>query len=255
MQKKCKCNACLYLTTAPKNMDNTKDITFEDFKNENGITFWWATTFMRFLGYQNLKSFQKAIDRATKTCITLGISHYENFMPQQRTDANGDIYQDIKLTRFACYLTAMNADNKKPEVAQAQLYFIEQTRRFEVYIQDQQEIERLTIRDELREGHKSLFAAAKKGGVENYANFQDAGYLGMYNMRAGQLAQKRNIDPKQLLEYMSRTELAANLFRITQTEERIKNFGINGQNNLEHTHRKVGAEVRQIVQQNTGKKP
>ncbi|MCG8475906.1 MAG: hypothetical protein MI784_10580, partial [Cytophagales bacterium] len=149
----------------------------------------------------------------------------------------------------------MNADNKKPPVAAAQVYFAEQTRRFEVYIQNSQEIERIQIRDEIREGNKTLQSTAKKAGVENYAYFMNAGIRGLYNMYNVTLAKKRDIPTKEIMEYMGRTELAANLFRITQTEERIKSQNVKGQRELENTHFNVGSDVRQIVMQNTGRAP
>jgi len=228
--------------------------TFEDLKNENGVCYWWASDLMRILGYANMKSFQKAIERATRACMTLNIPHYENFMAETRPGAApGE--QDYKLTRFACYLTVMNADTKKEPVAAAQVYFAEQTRRFELYVQGANEMERLLIRDEIKDGNKALFSAAKAAGVDDYARFANAGYRGMYNMFNTALAKRRRIDAKDLTEYMGRTELAANLFRITQTEERIKNFGVKGQIKLEETHFNVGKEVRKIVETNTGKAP
>ena len=149
----------------------------------------------------------------------------------------------------------MNADPKKPEVAKAQVYFIEQTRKFEILVQNSQEIERITIRDEIKEGNKSLSSVASRAGVTDYAKFSNAGYMGLYNMNNWQLARRRNIDKRDLQDYMGRAELAANLFRITQTEERIKNRNIKGQANLESTHQDVGREVREVILRNTGKNP
>jgi DNA-damage-inducible protein D len=209
---------------------------------------------MRMLGYKDMKSFNRAIERATKACITLQIPHYDNFISQQR-EVRGESIQDFKLTRFACYLTAMNADVKKQEVAAAQVYFIEQTRKFELFIENPEQVERILIRDEIKEGNKSLTSVAKHACVTDYARFANAGYMGLYNMMNIELAKKRKIDSKDLWEHMGRTELAANLFRITQTEERIKTFSVRGQRNLEQTHHDVGREVRSIIQKNTGKNP
>jgi DNA-damage-inducible protein D len=233
---------------------NHQPLTFEDFKKENGMVYWWASDLMRMLGYKELKSFQNAIDRATKACITLNIPHYDNFLATTRV-VDGEHQRDFKLTRFACYLTVMNADPKKPEVAAAQVYFAEQTRKFEILIQSSEEFERLLIRGEIKEGNKTLASVAKSAGVTDYARFNNAGYLGLYNMLNVDLARQRKIEPKELMDHMSRTELAANLFRITQTEERIKNFGVKGQRNLEQTHHEVGREVRGIIQKNTGRSP
>lgn len=229
-------------------------LSFEDFKQENGISFWWASTLMTMTGYKDMVSFTKVINRATKACITLGISHYENFIPVTREIDGVDVH-DFKLTRFACYLTVMNGDPKKESVAKAQVYFAEQTRQFEVYIQHSAELERIVIRDELKEGNRALSRAAKGGGVGDYAKFVNAGYLGLYNMINVDLARRRQIDPKTLTDHMGRTELAANLFRVTQTEERIKHQKIKGQTDLERTHFEVGREVREIVSKNTGTTP
>lgn len=226
-------------------------VSFEDFKHQNGIIYWLATEFMNMLGYTTLKAFQKVIDRTTRALISLGINQYENIIPLIE---DGCVY-DYKFTRFACYLAAMNADPKKPQVAQAQAYFAAQTRKFEVYVQNSGDMDRLLFRDELTEGHKSLQSRAQKAGVEDYARFMNAGYVGMYNMLNTQLANRRNIDKSKLFETMGRTELAANLFRITQTEERIKSQGIQGQSALESTHYAVGKEVRDMVIRNTGRTP
>lgn len=230
------------------------ELSFEDFKNENGITYWWASEFMLMLGYTDMKAFKKVIDRATKAFISLNIDHYDNIIFVNR-DKNGKQEPDFKLTRFACYLIAMNGDPKKHEVAKVQAYFAEQTRKFEVYVQDNADIERVLIRDEIKEGNKSLTATAKKAGIEDYARFANAGYLGMYNMMNVQLAKKRGCDKDKLFETMGRTELAANLFRVTQTEERIKSKNVKGQRLLEQTHHDVGREVRNIIIKNTGKVP
>lgn len=233
------------------NIEQLQELSFEDFKHQNGIIYWLATEYMNMLGYNNLKAFQKVIDRTTKALISLSINQYENIIPLIK---DGCVY-DYKLTRFACYLAAMNADPKNPQVAQAQAYFATQTRKFEVYVQNSGDMDRLLFRDELTEGHKSLQSRAQKAGVEDYAKFMNAGYRGMYNMMNTQLARRRNTDKSKLFETMGRTELAANLFRITQTEERIKSQNIEGQNALEHTHYNVGKEVRDMVMRNTGKAP
>ncbi len=234
--------------------NGNSELSFEDFKNENGITFWWASDLMIMLGYKDMKSFQKVLDRATKAFVSLSIPHYENIIAIQR-EKDGSKVQDFKLSRFACYLSVMNGDPKKVEVAEAQVYFAQQTRKFELYVQNSDQIERILIREELTEGNKSLASVAKFARVEDFAKFQNAGYLGMYNMPSWQLEMKRHVKKGKLMDFMGRTELAANLFRVTQTEERIKNKRITGQQNLEQTHYQVGKEVREIIQKNVGKNP
>lgn len=230
-------------------------VSFEDFKNQNGIVYWWASEIAVMFGYKDLKSFQKVIDRTTKAMMSLNISYFDNIIAVQREDGNGESFQDFKLTRFACYLAAMNGDPKKEEIAQAQMYFAQQTRSFELLVEKSNDIDRLLYREEITEGNKSLASVAKGAGVVDYAKFQNAGYLGMYNMQNWQLAAKRHIDKTKIFDSMGRAELAANLFRITQTEERIKNHNITGQRNLEQTHYQVGREVRNMVQQNSKTSP
>ena len=246
---------------AAKNCVNMSDregvcaiLTFEDFKNQNGITFWWASEVMVMLGYTDIKTFTKVLDRATKAFVSLNIPHYENIIAVKR-EIDGKDVQDFKLTRFACYMVAMNGDTKKPEVASAQAYFAEQTRKFELYVQGCQEIDRLLIREELTDGNKALAGVAKAAQVVDYAKFQNAGYMGMYNMPSWKLAKRRGVEGKKLFDRMGRTELAANLFRVTMAEERIKSRDIKGQSHLEQTHFDVGREVREMVVKNTGTTP
>lgn len=237
--------------------DNQQDLlpmTFEDFKRQNGQAYWFASDLQVMLGYSDYKSFKKALDRAIKACISLNIDHFTNFRHATRM-VDGTEVEDCKLTRFACYLTVMNGDPKKPEVAAAQVYFAEQTRRFELTFRSGDDFERLVIRDELADNNKSLCSTAKAAGVNDYAKFTNAGYLGMYNMPNWQLANHRGIDSKNILNHMGRAELAANLFRTTMTEERIKNHKIKGQQALEQTHYEVGRKVREFVASETGKKP
>lgn len=234
--------------------ENKAILTFEDFKNQNGIIFWWASEVMVMLGYTNIKTFRKVLDRATKAFVSLNIPHYENIIAVKR-EIDGKEVQDFKLTRFACYMAAMNGDTKKPEVALAQVYFAEQTRKFELYVQSSQDIDRLLIREELTDGNKSLAGVAKAAQVTDYAKFQNAGYLGMYNMESWKLAKRRGVEKTKLFDGMGRAELAANLFRVTMTEEQIKNRNLKGQAQLEQTHYNVGKEVREMVLRNTGVTP
>ena len=242
------------IITVMNDIEIVKDLSFEDFKNQNGITFWWASEFMLMFGYNDMKSFRKVIDRATKAFISLNIDHLDNIVKVTR-EIDGLETVDYKLTRFACYLIAMNGDPKKYEVASVQAYFAAQTRKFEIYVDEHTNIERLLIRDEIKEGHKTLYSVAKQAKVEDYAKFQNAGYRGMYNMLNVQLANRRHIDKNKLFDTMGRAELAANLFRITQTEERIKSQNIYGQQKLEETHFDVGKEVRDMVKRNSGRYP
>lgn len=232
--------------------------TFEDFRHENGITYWWASEFMTMLGYPDMKSFKKVIDRATSALISLGINHHEQII-YQKHEVEGVESEDFKLTRFACYLIAMNGDPKKPEVAKAQAFFAEQTRAFQLMLEGKKDMERLIYRDEFTKGHTSLMSAAKDAGVidaRDFADFTNAGYLGLYNQTAGQLKRKRQLGEKDnLQDYMGRTELAANLFRVTQTEERLKQDQIKDKSEARRTHYNVSQKIRKMVMENTGRAP
>lgn len=225
---------------------------FENFSHENGFTYWYASDLMRLLGYENMTAFQRAVNKAMTTCNTLNIPILDNFVQEQRVLDN-KAYMDFKLSRFACYLTVMNADSKKPAVAMAQAYFATLAGAVHNYLEEANKVERLVIREEVSERESSLSGVAHSAGVSNYPFFQNAGYRGMYNKNINQLKQLRNIPTnKSLLDYMGKEELAANLFRITQTELKIKQDNITGQSDLESAALVVGRKVRQTMKEISG---
>jgi DNA-damage-inducible protein D len=221
--------------------------SFEDLGIQNGARTWKEADLMQALGYAESGSFRKAITRAMQACLSLGIPTEENFLLVEGA---------YKLTRFACYLVAMNADSKKPQVAAALMYFAAIAETFATVIEHADGIERIAIRDEMSDGMKSLGGTAKAHGVTNYAFFQNAGYRGMYNMDLARVSSFKGLPHgEKLLDRMGKVELAANLFRITQTEERIKNKNLRGQVQLESAAHGVGREVRKIMIDNTGSAP
>jgi DNA-damage-inducible protein D len=198
-----------------------------------------------------MKSFMNAINRAISTCNTLTIPIFDNFV-QIRKDG----IEDFKLSRFACYLVVMNADVRKYAVANAQQYFAQLAGAVQNYWEEVEKIDRLAVREEISEREKSLTGVVKIAGVQNYAYFQNAGYRGLYNMNLAKLKLRRQIpENRSLLDYMGKDELAANLFRITQTELKIKNENIQGQNRLEVAAENVGMKVRATMQEISGTKP
>lgn len=215
---------------------------------------WSAREVGEALGYGSFESFKKVVHRAMTACVALGIDMSENF--EQVKDWVGEA--DFSLTRFACYLVAMNADPKKVEVARAQVYFAAVAVTFKRYVEQVEELERVLIRDELSDHEKALSATANAAGVQGsgFALFQNAGYRGMYNMNLGQLKAAKGIPEKRsALDFMGKTELAANLFRITQTEEKIRNEGISGQRNAENAAESVGRKVRATMEEISGVLP
>lgn len=228
---------------------------FENNSRENGFTFWYASDLMKHLGYETWNSFNKAVNKAMTTCNTLGIPIMENFI-QVQSSAEGLPGHDFKLSRFACYLVVMNADNKKSVVAQAQAYFATLAGAIQNYISEAEKVERINIRCEVTEREESLSGVAFKAGVVNYGFFQNAGYRGMYNKNISQLKIIRNIPTgRSLLDFMGKEELAANLFRITQTELKIKQDNIIGQSQLENTAKSVGMKVRKTMIEISGVAP
>lgn len=228
---------------------------FENHSKENGFTFWNASELMNLLGYESWTSFSKAINRAMTTCNTLQIPIMENFI-QKEVLVNGKMAYDYKLSRFACYLVVMNADNKKTAVAQAQAYFATLAGSVQSYLEEANNVERLVVRDEVSEREGSLSGVVKQAGIENYAFFQNAGYRGMYNKNISQLKEIRNIpNGRSILDFMGKDELAANLFRITQTELKIKQENIRGQTSLENAAETVGKKVRNTMLEISGIAP
>lgn len=233
-----------------------KHINFNDLAKENSFTYWFARDFMHMLGYSSYQSFKKAINKALTTCMTLDIDAIDNFLQTKRT-INGKEVPDYKMSRFACYLVAMNADNKKPEVAQAQAFFAATAESIRRYVDDHNEVERVLIREEISTHEKALSGVAKEAGVYEYALFQNAGYRGMYNMDLSKLKQYKGLKKKgrTLLDFMGKDELAANLFRLTQTELKIKVANIKGQTASEVTAENVGKKVRKTMLEISGVRP
>jgi DNA-damage-inducible protein D len=224
---------------------------FESFAKENGIHYWLASDLAAMLGYSDTQSTKKAINKAVSVCMTLNIPVIDNFQ-QVSTDADPN---DFKLSRFACYLTVMNGDVRNEKVAKAQAYFVGLAEAFQEYIQEADSVERVLIRGEVSAHEKSLSSTAKQQGIENYAFFQSAGYRGLYNMSLGQLKAHKGLQKGNILDFMGKEELAANLFRITQTESKIRKDRVSGQRHLEHTAESVGKEVRQTMIRISGTRP
>jgi DNA-damage-inducible protein D len=225
---------------------------FEQTARQNKVTYWLASDLMRFLGYEDKGFFRKAISRAQIACANLDIPVEDNFIACVLDDGG----PDTKLTRFACYLVAMNADARKPQVAQAQVYFAALAESVRQYFEHVDNVERIQIRGDISEREKALGGVAKEAGVEEWGLFQNSGYRGMYNMNLSKLRIIKGAPPHRTpLDFMGKAELAANLFRITQTEEKIKNQNIKGQRNLEIAAENVGSEVRTTMIKLSGQAP
>ena len=246
---------------------NKTEKDFESIKHtdENGIEFWYARELMLMLEYSKWGNFVKVIDKAKQSCKNSNISVFEHFADIGKTikmpkGAEKQI-EDLKLTRYACYLIAQNGDSRKKAIALAQTYFAVQTRKQELTRQEYEQLsedeKRLYTRKNVKDKNKYLFDTAKSAGVKNYGKFNNYGYRGLYNGEtAKDIANRKGISEKEdILDYMSSTELAANLFRITQTDEVLKNKNINNEDDACKTHHNVGQAVRQTIKRIGGTMP
>ena len=242
-------------------------LSFEDIKHidENGVEFWYARELMSILQYSNWQNFEKIIDKAKTSCQNSDISVFEHF-----TDVNKTIKMpkgaektivDYKLTRYACYLIAQNGDSRKKVIALAQTYFAVQTRKQEItekeYSLLTEDEKRFYQRNLTRKGNYSLNQTAKKAGVKNFDKFHNSGYKGLYHGEtADDIAKRKGLRYREdILDNMGSEELAANLFRITQTESRLKNDNIFGEKEANKTHYNIGKNIREVIAKNGGTMP
>lgn len=228
---------------------------FESLARENGVVYWTARALMSALGYDSFQSFEQIINKATTVCMSLKLPVIDNFA-QTTTEVNGRPVRDYKLSRFACYLVAMNGNVNKPEVARAQAYFAALAEAFEHYVQEAEHVERVQVRSEIADHERGVSSAAKGAGVSDFARFQNAGYLGLYNLPIWKVRELKRVPrDRSPLDFMGKTELAANLFRITQTEEALKRGNVKGQVQAEEVARKAGKIVRDTMEQISGTRP
>lgn len=245
--------------------------TFEAIKHisEGGDEYWLARELAPVLDYRDFRNFLNVIDKAKIACEKSEhavADHFGEFteMVGIGSGASRPVV-DTRLSRYACYLIVQNGDPSKPVIAIGQTYFAVQTRRQE--LQDGQEFQRLDederrlmLRGELAEHNKALSAAAKDSGVEtplDYAIFQDHGYRGLYGgLGAKDVHVRKGLKQSQkILDHMGSTELAANLFRATQTEDKLRREGVKGKQKANAVHYEVGSKVRKTIAELGGDMP
>ncbi len=235
--------------------------SFEDIKHidENGIEFWYGRELMPILQYSNWQNFEKIIDKAKISCENSGISVFEHFtdvnkLSKRANNAEVEI-KDYELTRYACYLIAQNGDSRKKVIALAQTYFAVQTRKQEItekeYSMLTEDEKRFYQRNLTRKGNYSLNQTAKKAGVKNFDKFHNAGYKGLYNGEtADDIAKRKGLRYREdILDNMGSDELIANLFRISQTEQRLKKDNVDTEKKACDTHNKIGKIVRKAIKE------
>jgi len=228
---------------------------FESLAQQDGFKFWWASDMARLMGYESLAAFRKAINRAMIACDALGVPLVENFV-QERRVVDGREQLDFRLSRFACYLAAMNGNVNNPRVAQAQAYFVTFAEACRQYLERAENVERVSLRADISDRERSLSGIAQDARLLDFALFQNAGYRGLYNMDLTRLRQLKGVpDSRTPLDFMGKEELAANLFRITQTEAKIRKENRRGQQSLERAAEEVGRRVRQSMQEISGSQP
>lgn len=243
--------------------------TFEDIKqiNEYGGEYWEARELQVVLEYAKWGNFVKVIEKAKEACRNSQLNVEDHFADVGKMVDIGSgtkrAIDDMHLSRYACYLIVQNSDPRKEVVALGQTYFAIQTRRQEQadhIAQMNEDAKRLAIRNELKEHNKKLVEAAKTAGVETsleYAIFQDHGYMGLYGgLRAKDIHNQKGLKKSQkILDHMGSTELAANLFRATQAEEKLRRDHVQGKTQANRTHLVVGAKVRKTIKELGGTMP
>ena len=251
------------------NVEKYNEQIFENIKhvNEYGQEFWYARDLQVALEYETWRSFQKVILKAQNACENADNNVSDHFVDVGKMVNLGSGSQreigDYMLSRYACYLIVMNGDPRKQVIAIGQTYFAVKTRQQELvenYDELSEDQKRLAIRSEMKRHNKQLADAAHDAGVETpleYAIFQNYGYQGLYGgLSAKDIQQRKGLKKSEnILDHMGSTELAANLFRATQTEEKLRRDQIQGKELANAVHYQVGRKVRQTIKELGGTMP
>ncbi len=252
-----------------KGINKYSESAFEDIKHvtEENFEFWYARELQAVLEYSEWRNFIKVVDKAKIACEKSNNAVSDHFVDVNKMidlakGAQREI-EDIMLSRYACYLIVQNGDPRKEVIALGQTYFAVKTREREIeenFEQLTEEQKRLAIRNEMINHNKSLAEAAQMAGVEeprDYAIFQNKGYQGLYGgLGRKEIHEKKGLKKsQQILDHMGSTELAANLFRATQTDEKLRREDIKGKSKANQAHYEVGKKVRQTIEDLGGTMP
>ena len=248
-------------------LKNYEEKVFEDIKHidEDGKEFWYARELMVVLDYSKWDNFKKVIESAKTSCerSNIIIDYHFAEVSKMINIAKGAKRKiiDYKLSRYACYLIVQNADPRKENVALGQTYFAVQTRKQEIFELEYNHLseddKRFYKRNLIKKENFSLNQTAKNSGVKNFDKFHNNGYKGLYNGEtANDIAKRKHLRYREdILDNMSSEELVANLFRITQTEAKLKRDNVKTEGNANKTHYKVGQEVRNTIKRLGGTMP
>ena len=248
------------------NIDKTNK-SFEDIKHidENGVEFWYARELQVILNYKEWRKFDNVINKAKEACENSEVSVFDHFVDVDKMVQIGSgaerKQKDYKLTRYACYLIAQNGDSRKKVIALAQTYFAVQTRKQEItekeYSSLTEDEKRFYQRDLTKKGNYSLNQTAKKAGVKNFDKFHNFGYKGLYNGEtADDIAKRKGLRYREdILDNMVSDELIANLFRISQTEQKLKRDNIQTEKEANKAHYEVGSKIRKTIKELGGTMP
>lgn len=254
------------MTELEKNK-NYSNQNFEDIKHfdENGIEYWYARELQQVLDYKEWRKFENVIRKAEKSCENSGTNMLKHFVGTDKLSKRANnaevIIKDYKLTRYACYLIAQNGDSRKKVIALAQTYFAIQTRKQEInqkeYSSLTEDEKRLYQRSLTKKGNYSLNQTAKRAGVKNFDKFHNFGYKGLYNGEtADDIAKRKGLRYREdILDNMGSDELIANLFRISQTEQKLKRDNVKTEKQANKTHYNIGKNIRDVIAKNGGTMP
>ena len=240
-----------------------KENQFETIKrfDEDGIEFWSSRDLAKVLEYSDYRNFQTVISKAKTACENSGEVIHNHFveatdMVEIGSGAEKSV-ETVYLSRYACYLIVQNSDPTKVVVAKGQTYFAIQTRRQEASDNLVEDNKRVFLREEIKKHNTSLTKTAKNAGVQNYAIFQNSGYQGLYGgLTMHDIHKKKKLSKsQQILDHMNSEELAANLFRATQTDAKIRRENIKGEGNANLAHFEVGQKVRNTIKNIGGTMP
>ena len=247
--------------------ENYTNQSFEDIKHidEDGIEYWYARELQLVLNYKEWRKFENVINKAKESCKNSDISVFDHFVDVDKMVQIGSgaerKQKDYKLTRYACYLIAQNGDTRKKVIALAQTYFAIQTRKQEIsekeYSSLTEDEKRFYQRNLTKKGNYSLNQTAKNAGVKNFDRFHNSGYKGLYNGEtADDIAKRKGLRYREdILDNMGSDELIANLFRISQTEQKLKKDNIQSEKEANKAHYEVGSKIRKTIKELGGTMP